>query len=808
MEQRMLKRMSAAMSWRSAVLVMLVVSLTVPLLVPSGFFFPYVAPRNIFFRVITELATLVLIVALCFGDDDLDLRYEPIFWAIAMFIGAEFVSAFFSPARDHSFFGDFERMGGVWGWAHLGLFFLLLRTLRDDDWKWMLNAVIIVSVAVSGTAIFEHTQLASSARFSGSMLAASSGTIGNSGLLGGYLLFGIGIASYLASTSGRLRFLYLGAAGVDLAALAYSENRSSFIGLVLAAVIGSIVFSLLHSRKRRWLVPTIAAGVAAIVLGGVGMVRAFPSSAIATRAPVVVQRLALTNPSGVDESRLMQWRAAIQGFVDRPLLGYGPENHDLVWSAHFDPAIYHIDTDVYDRAHNQFLETLATTGVIGTLAFFGIWLAIGVTLVRAYRDDRLSAATVGILVGTQIAYAAFLFFWFFDLNSSMLWIMTAALIASRENPLGVVRPSTVSDAPSRRPAFAVALAAVVVVAVALYSEAYVPTRANRALARIDSFEDPIEEGLSELDLLAKSPSHETAHTPMMMGEYLDWLRRDFPEIRRNPVKRRMLETAFAEALATFRKEIHRDTLNDRLYTHEASTLLAAADFYGSTEYVDTAIDALHKSIELSPRRLQPRMILASIYMDNGEYQSARATLDDAIRVDPGLGEPRYRLAEEYLRSKKSDSAFVMLEASLRRGYVGAPETYLTMGKRLEFAGKPAEAARLYSAYLEAKYTKAVWDGAGTIDRVVPKADIAVAAHLPLLYVRARESELAIKTAAALSAFDSSRTDIVEQFVTDVGARRRARWVAKNTLLPCGPMRAAKSSASEKLDACQFFRRKL
>ena len=69
--------------------------------------------------------------------------------------------------------------------------------------------------------------------------------------------------------------------------------------------------------------------------------------------PAVLQRLALTNPAGADESRTMQWRAAIDGFEDRPLLGYGLENHNLVWSAHLDPGIYRLDTDVFDRTHNQ-----------------------------------------------------------------------------------------------------------------------------------------------------------------------------------------------------------------------------------------------------------------------------------------------------------------------------------------------------------------------------------------------------------------------------------------------------------------------
>jgi hypothetical protein len=101
----------------------------------------------------------------------------------------------------------------------------------------------------------------------------------------------------------------------------------------------------------------------------------------------------------------------------------------------------------------------------------------------------------------------------------------------------------------------------------------------------------------------------------------------------------------------------------------------------------------------------------------------------------------------------------------------------------------------------------VWDGAGTIERTIPSADLAVAAHLPLLYVRSQESELAIKTAAALSAFDSSQTALVELFVSDVGSRRRSRWVARNSLLQCssGGSRTADPAT---LGACGVFRKKL
>ncbi|MGI8400249.1 MAG: O-antigen ligase family protein [Gemmatimonadaceae bacterium] len=805
----MSRRGSMGIDWRFAILLLLMVAMLVPVINPVGFFFPYVVPRNIFFRAVVEAGILVVAWALCFSGDELDLRYEPIFWAVVVFIAAALISAFFSPATDHSLFGDFERMGGVWSWVHLAIFFLLLRTLRDRAWIWLLNVALLVSLFVSAAAIVEHWQFAEAARLSGKMVEASSSTVGNSGLLAGYLLLALGVSAYLASTNVRFRLLYIAAGGVNLLGLINAENRSSIIGLVLGAIVGStIVATVRTSSKRRWLAPAATVFVLAILIAISAGIRAFPTGPLARRAPMVLQRFASTSLGGPDESRSMQWRAAIEGFKDRPLIGYGLENHDLVWSAHFNPGIYRLETDVYDRTHNQYLEVLATTGLLGALTFLGIWLAIAVTLVRAYRDDQLSAASLGILAGLQVAYATYLFFWFVDLNSTMLWILFAALIASRENPYGVVRTATERRGMPVRAAAVAALAATVLFSVVIYREAYVPLLVDRALARIDDSRGSVRETLDEFSVLATAPAHQSAHTPLVMGEYLGSLQHRFADMRRKPVERRMLETAFARASGVFRSEIHRDTLNDRLYTHEAALLVDEASFYASPLYIDRAIELLKKSIELSPHRIQPRLLLARVYSDDLDYGRAQGVLEEAVKVDPALGEPRYRLAELYLRAGKADSALVMLKSTLRHGYVGAPEIYLAMGKRLEFSGRASDAAQLYTSYLEGKYSKSVWNGSGAIERAIPSADIAVAAHLPLLYMRSRESEMAIKTAAALSAFDSSQTRLVEGFVSDVGSRRRSRWLARNSLLQCTALAHPRTTDPVTLDACGIFRKKL
>jgi len=177
--------------------------------------------------------------------------------------------------------------------------------------------------------------------------------------LAGYLLVGIGLAAYLASSGIRYRLLYLAAAGVNLLALTYAENRSTLVGILLGAIVGGVIFFTVSTPSaKRWIAPLLALGLAAVVAAMSVGVRTFPTNAVVQHVPTVVQRLALSNPAGSDESRTMQWRAAIDGFRDRPLLGYGLENHNLVWSAHFNPRIYAIETDIYDRTHNQFLETL------------------------------------------------------------------------------------------------------------------------------------------------------------------------------------------------------------------------------------------------------------------------------------------------------------------------------------------------------------------------------------------------------------------------------------------------------------------
>jgi hypothetical protein len=110
-------------------------TLLTPLLVVPAFFFPYVTFRTVVFRVLVEVALGIFLWLLSThryvtrGDRDLFL------WALIAFTVASAISAAFSPARNRSMFGDFERMGGGWSLLHFLVYYVLLRVfLRDRDW--------------------------------------------------------------------------------------------------------------------------------------------------------------------------------------------------------------------------------------------------------------------------------------------------------------------------------------------------------------------------------------------------------------------------------------------------------------------------------------------------------------------------------------------------------------------------------------------------------------------------------------------------------------------------------------------------
>jgi len=592
------------LDWNVGVTVLLIAALAAPIVVVPGTFFPYVVPRNILFRVAIELATALCLVRIFLRGRRLDLRGEYVLSALGAFLLAITMSAIFSPARAHSLFGDFERMGGVWSWLHLVLFVLLLRTVSERHFAWLLHAGLLICTGASVHAIVERVSGA------GELTVA-----GNAGLFAGYALLGIGLALYLAIASGKYRVLYLAAGAIEVAALLFAENRSSVLGLLVGGIGGGLLLAAgAYGGKQRWRPLWLALGLAALIGTVIGAVRISGRSPWSNAVPGVLRRIAATDFGGLDALRAMQWEAALAGFRDRPVLGFGAENYQLVWSAHFDPRSEQVGAEIFDRAHNQYLEFLATTGIVGTLAFLGVWLAIGYSLHSAFAAGRLKVRELAVLGGANVAYATFLMFWFVDINAAILWLLMAALIARRSNPASILQPGQ----PRQSRGFAAGAVVLTAGALAflLHRHAYLPVRASIALATLDSDQSGEERASVAVQTISRSSAAQTSHFGPVLSKFFhasieDGKRGGLHPDGRTPV----LDRAFQAAASAFEAELKRDPLNDRLHTSAAGLWMDGAQVYDSTAYLERAIELLERAVELSPRRGHQRRLLREASYD-------------------------------------------------------------------------------------------------------------------------------------------------------------------------------------------------
>ena len=70
--------------------------------------------------------------------------------------------------------------------------------------------------------------------------------------------------------------------------------------------------------------------------------------------------------------RLWTWGSALSGFIEKPLLGWGPENFSYAFDKYYNPN-HSLVEPWFDRAHNAFLEYLTGGGVLLLLAYLLIF---------------------------------------------------------------------------------------------------------------------------------------------------------------------------------------------------------------------------------------------------------------------------------------------------------------------------------------------------------------------------------------------------------------------------------------------------
>lgn len=168
-----------------------------PLFIHSSFYFPFVVPKNIAFRMVVEVA-LAAYVILALRQPQYRPRWTPVMGLVTAFIAVVTLTSLTGIDLSYSWWGNYERMGGVFYLWHLYAFFVIgvgvLRSLRE--WHSLLVASIFASLIMSLFAFAQRLDIGFLLPSSGG--ARLTGTIGNATYLAAYLLFHVFFLAYFA----------------------------------------------------------------------------------------------------------------------------------------------------------------------------------------------------------------------------------------------------------------------------------------------------------------------------------------------------------------------------------------------------------------------------------------------------------------------------------------------------------------------------------------------------------------------------------------------------------------------------------
>lgn len=440
-------------------------------------FFPFITGKNFTFRIVVEIM-LAGWILLALRDAVYRPKVSWILYSFVAFVAIIFFADIFGVNPAKSIWSNFERMEGWMTLAHMFAYFLVIGNVfkTKEIWKWFFHVSIGVSLYSFLFGLFQLEGLAVINQGGDRV----DGKFGNATYLAVYMLFHIFITTwYLFSKSKEAKYILtsfiLGTSIFSLEMLAASSqpNAPEGIGMFLWGSLAVLVLSIFLILKRNesyvenYIRPllyvvtlgtqifilffTATRGAILGVLGGaflagiliviferertmvrraalgilVAVVAVVGSFFMLKDQPFVQENLTLQRfanislESGTVGHRFAIWSMAWEGFKERPILGWGQENFNLVFNKNYRPELYNAEP-WFDRVHNIVLDWLIAGGVLGFLSYILIPIFLLIALWRAPKE-RLGVTEKSIITGMIAAYGFHNIFVFDNIVSYILY---------------------------------------------------------------------------------------------------------------------------------------------------------------------------------------------------------------------------------------------------------------------------------------------------------------------------------------------------------------------------------------------------
>lgn len=385
------------------------------LIIARPFLFPYITGKALYFRILVELAVFFTALLLLKRKDLLptlrlrsgQAKKDYIFWASLILLASLFLLIPFSVRPYLSFWGNAERMEGVWGMLHFFLWFFVLYFLfkaEPESKKIIFWSFAFVSVLINAQEIQEGIFEKSGRPYA---------TLGNATYIGFFNLLVLFLSAYFIGIYKKdkiSRFIIYILMALSVFGILISQTRGAILGLA-GGILALILYFIFASVKK----PTIKILYFAILVLVVFASFAFLKTDFALKIPGI-GRVAQSIEQGKSMymPRLISWGIFWDAFKSRPIFGFGLENSPDAYYRHFNSDMFIYEEVIFDRPHNKYLEILVTQGIVGFLVWL-VFMLITLYSLIFVKDKYFK----GVLFGFLIAYLV-QNFTLFDMQASYL----------------------------------------------------------------------------------------------------------------------------------------------------------------------------------------------------------------------------------------------------------------------------------------------------------------------------------------------------------------------------------------------------
>jgi len=690
------------------------VSLFIPLIIFSQYLSPFHFGKMVIFRILVEIMA-VFYIPLMLADKQYRPKWSLILKSFSIFTALYVITGLVGVNTYNSFWGSLERMGGIFSFIHFWVYFLILVSMVKKEFYW--DKILKVSTLVGFLSIlFAYGQRFIRGSFfvgwqHGERLI---GTIGNPALFGGYLLFVLFLAIFFLFKKGLPKwqkwfFVLVIILGVPV--LMMTAVRGAIIAfwgsLFLLALF--LVFKSESPKLKKYLFAGIIIFVVLVVVIGLSTDQDW------VKNNSILKRISdISLSTDTIQTRLWSWGSGIKGWLERPILGWGPENFMYLHMKYFNPQHFTgfgAET-IWDRAHNMPLEILSTMGILGLLSYLSIFFFIFYFLFKKLKEGKITRNIFGVLSAMIIAYIVQNLFIFDTTANYLMFFLVLAYINflnSREvnssaDLSAEARSAKAEVQPSKDPSIVLTAFLIIAALVVIFQLNIKPTKANFASTRaiITGRSGDVN---NALNYYRKALNYNTAQGAYEIRHKLANFIVQVVENQRANGKE--IDSALFNVLDYGIKELEK---NIGKYSQDTSPYLYLGRMYilligKDAKYGDLAETNIKKAVDINNKNPRIWYELGQAQLSQEKYQDAYRSFKTALDLNPDvvvshwfIGMAAYQLGNSIKDKNLIVEAVTEIEKSFSMGYTEYKDSLSDLNRLIEVYEKIKAYPRLIQFY--------------------------------------------------------------------------------------------------------------